>query len=192
MAFLGSGGQVCPLGAMSEWSVTQTALDLCPFIRKGRAGEVPGSQCMPRHWIHIQHLHRLLGCQSNYPVHSCSDTHHLGPGWVGPEARGRKKTIRLSHGSQTPFPAAPCPTTCLGAILTLSQPCARPHIHITHFTGHTVTTWPLFLWDRGRTTSRTGPKVQDWGSGGTRVALSVSEQNLPIQIGFGFRSSDLR
>lgn len=122
----------------------------------------------------------------------CPHTHHLGPGWVGPEARRRKKTIRLSHGSQTPFPAAPCPTTCLGAILTLSHLCARPHTHITHLAGHTVTTWPLFLWDRGWTTLRTGPKVQDWGSGGTWVALSVSEQNLPIQRGFGFRSSDLR
>lgn len=124
------------------------------------------------------------------PTPALTPTTLVQAGWGQRQGEGRKPSG--SHGSQTPFPAAPCPTTCLGAILTLSHPCARPHIHIPHLAGHTVTTWPLFLWDRGRTTSRTGPKVQDWGSGGTRIALSISEQNLPIQIGFGFRSSDLR
>ena len=117
---------------------------------------------------------KFLGIGSLYPLLLSHP-----PPWSrlgGARGKGREKTTRLSHGSQTPFPAAPCPTTCLGAILTLSHLCARPHIHITHRAGHTVTTWPLFLWDRGRTTSRT--KVQDWGSGGTRVALSVSEQKI--------------
>ena len=45
MAFLGSGGQVCPLGAMSEWSVTLTALDLCPFTL-----EQAGPKAQPR-WL---------------------------------------------------------------------------------------------------------------------------------------------
>lgn len=103
---------------------------------------------------------------------------------------GGKKAARLPHGSQT--------LAQLLRVLALtwvpflhSHTCVHAHTHITHLAGHSHRLASV-LWVRGGTLSWDSSKEPGLGSGGIKVALSVSEQNLHVQRESGFRPSDLR
>lgn len=159
---------------LTELDIRVSFLKRASWIKKAKP-RMKKNPFFPRNLWERGSLHSLL------PY-----THHVGPGQEGVEAGRRKKAIRLSPGSHIPFPAAPC----LGAILTLSHLCARPHTYTrTHHTLQVTQSQPGLC--------SCGPEVghhpgtaqkSGLGSGGIRVALSVSEQNLHIRRGSGFRS----
>lgn len=108
-------------------------------------------------------------------------------------ARGKEKEESHQVVPWLPYPLPSCSMSDPTAWVPFlhSHTCVHAHTHITHLVDHTVTARPLFLWARGGTPSWDNSKESGLGSGDIGVALSVSEQNLHIRRGSGFRSLDL-
>lgn len=110
------------------------------------------------------------------------------PRWSRPGAGGREKAIWLPRGSRTLALAVPCPIPCLGAIRTLSHPCARPHTHHTPYWSHSHSLASVPVGQRPDIPLAQVQRVRTgkWGHPGSPECKSINPERMAV------RSSDLR